>query len=73
MFGEQLELAQRLNDNERSFFALLNLGAASMFLDDFDAALSHLRRALEIAEAANNHIWMGLAQFTHRRDVSRPE
>ncbi len=64
VFGEQLELAQRLNDIERSFFALLNLGAASMFLDDFGAALEHLRRGLEIAEAANNHTWMGLAQFT---------
>ena len=64
VFGEQLELAQRLNDNERSFFALLNLGAASMFLDDFAAALEHLWRALDIAEAANNHTWMGLAQFT---------
>ena len=64
VFAEQLELAQRLKDNERSFFALLNLGAVSMFLDDFDVALSNLQRALQIAEAANNHIWMGLAQYT---------
>ena len=73
VFTEQLQLAQRLNDPERVFFAQLNLGVASMFLDNFDAALLNLQKALEIAQAENNHTWMGLARFAmggayHRLD-----
>ncbi len=73
VFGEQLELAQRLHDRERSFYALLNLGAASMFLDDYDAALKHLGQAEQLAQAANNHTWSGLALYAmggtyHRLD-----
>ncbi len=63
VFSAQLTLATRLNDQERMFYAFLNLGAASMFLDDFDAALLSLKRAREIAGASNNHAWMGLADF----------
>ena len=58
---ESLEVAERLNHDERRFFATLNLGAAEQKLKRFEAALSLGHRAFQIAESNGNLLWMAYA------------
>ena len=60
-FAEALEVAERLQNSERLFFALLNLGARESQLGLLKEALMNHQRAYEIAQESSNHLWIGAA------------
>jgi tetratricopeptide (TPR) repeat protein len=72
-FAEEAALAERIDDLETQFFALLNLGSAEHELEQFSDALSHHQKALEIARAQDNHIWMAHALQSLGEDYHRLE
>jgi serine/threonine-protein kinase len=57
IYLEQVQLAEKLNDSERLFFALHNLGATHMYLNEPAEALPITQRSVAIAEKNNNHLW----------------
>jgi tetratricopeptide (TPR) repeat protein len=60
-FAEALEVAERLQNSERLFFALLNLGARESQLGLLKEALSNHQRAFAIARQSGNQLWIGAA------------
>ena len=60
-YGESLQVAERLQNPERLFFALTNLGAAEQGLGDFQAALGLNQRAYDIACGSGEMLWMAYA------------
>jgi tetratricopeptide (TPR) repeat protein len=72
-FAEEAALAERIDDLETLFFALLNLGSAENDLEQLQDALAHHQRALEIARAQDNRIWMAHALQSLGEDYHRLE
>ena len=73
IFARQVEIAERLDNPARLFFALINLGAAYNELAQSDAARGPLERALQVARDADNQPWQGhalyvLATMHHKQD-----
>jgi tetratricopeptide (TPR) repeat protein len=60
-FAEALDVAERLDNPERLFFALLNLGSIEYDLKKYPEALAHHRRAQRIAEEEDNQLWLANA------------
>ena len=60
-FAASLEVAERLQDETRIFFALINLGASEKDFGNFAAALGLNQRAYEVAQHSDNKIWMAYA------------
>ena len=60
-FAASLEVAERLQDHSRTFFALINLAASEKDFGHFDTALSLNQRAYEVAQHKDNKIWMAYA------------
>jgi len=71
LFAEEAALAERIDDLETQFFALLNLGSAEHELQRFMDALAHHQKALEIARAQDNRIWMAHALQSLGEDYHR--
>lgn len=61
IFAEEAVLGERIGDIETQFFALLNLGSAEQVLGNLTQALICHQRALGIAQAQDNNVWMGHA------------
>ncbi len=77
IFARQAEIAERLDNPGRLFFALINLGAADTELGQFDAALGPLERALKVAREADNQPWQAhalyaLATIHHKQNQRDP-
>jgi|GEM_PF-754746 len=60
-FREALEVAERLSNPDRQFFALLNVGALEYELGQLSAALSSHQRAYRIAQESDNLLWIANA------------
>ncbi|MEO8608085.1 MAG: protein kinase [Chloroflexota bacterium] len=60
-FAEALEVAERLQNSDRLFYALLNLGARESQLGMLKEALSNHQRAYGIAQESENNLWIGAA------------
>ena len=57
-YSESLVVAERLENDERIFYALTNLGAAEQALGNYEAALSLNQRAYILAELKDDQHWM---------------
>jgi len=56
-FQEALKVAERLQSPERTFFALLNIGAQEYDMGLMREALANHQRAFRIADEHDNHLW----------------
>lgn len=70
-FAHEAALAEKMQDAETHFFALINLGSAEHLLGQYGDALAHHRRALEIAQAGANRIWRAHALQSMGEDYHR--
>lgn len=57
-YNESLEVAERLKNHERLFYALTCLGEIERALNNFAVALTLNQRAYRIAEAEDYRLWM---------------
>lgn len=55
VYSKQVALAERLNDGERLFFALQNLGGVELESGQLQAAIVPLERSLKMAREQDNH------------------
>lgn len=60
-FAASLEVAERLRDTTRIFYALINLAASEKDFGNTNAALELNTRAYEVARESDNHVWMAFA------------
>lgn len=58
---QQIHIAERINDSTTQVFALLNLGTAEKDLGNLEDALAHHHDMLELAQKAQNEIWIAHA------------
>ena len=77
IFARQAEIAERLDNPGRLFFALINLGVADTELGQFGAGIGPLERALKVARDADNQPWQAhalyaLATIHHKQDQRDP-
>ncbi len=80
IFARQVQIAERLDNPGRLFFALVNLGVADTELGQYETAFGPLQRALQVALDVNNQPWQAHALFalatihhklTQRADAQR--
>jgi serine/threonine protein kinase len=68
LFKEALEVAERLGNPERLFFALLNLGSIEYDLKQYADALAHHQRAQKLAQDEKNQLWLANALHSMGED-----
>jgi tetratricopeptide (TPR) repeat protein len=73
IFARQAEIAERLDNPGRLFFALINLGVAETELGKYEAGFAPLQRALQVARDADRQPWQAhalyaLATIHHKQD-----
>jgi tetratricopeptide (TPR) repeat protein len=70
-YSEEVALAERIDDPETLFFALLNLGSAEHARGRLVEALAHHERALQIARRQDNRVLEAHAQQSIGEDYHR--